>query len=401
MYIASLDQSWFKTPFLRHFWQVKREDEIQLLRSYGIQELIIDTTKGLDVLESHSHPSFPSTSLSTEHSTTETLSATESDHEDTLGPNLQELEIVRSLRADAIQALDNFFEHIDSNIDSHLPLIRDVVSSLLDGLFNHQVAMISLIQMRRFDNQLSTHVVDTCVLSLAMGKEHGIDTLQLKALGLGALLHDVGQLRLPLNILRKREPFTSKDHQLMRLHPEMSLAIIQEASDIPEETKVIVRQHHERLDGSGYPNGLRGPDISPLTQLLSIADTYDAQISGRCSAPPIPPAQALRELYQAANDGLYDPVLVKRLIQFVGVYPIGTLVELSTGERAIVVWVHSHARMKPCIKLLADPLGRPYLEQEILDLSVQDTKSHSRSIVRSLDPKEENVDIPKALEALW
>ena len=275
------------------------------------------------------------------------------------------------------------------------------MSSLLDGLFEHQVAMISLIQMRRFDNALSTHVVDTCVLSLAMAIEHGVKTDQLKALGLGALLHDVGQLRLPLNLLRKRTPFTEQDHRLIALHPEMSLAILSEASDIPQDTKTVVVQHHERLNGTGYPHGLKGQQISILSQLLSIADAYDAQISGRCGVPPIPPAQTLGELYKAGTEGYYDPLLVQRLIQFVGIYPIGSLVELNTGERAVVVWVPSQSRLKPSVKLLADPLGRSYVDQEILDLSTQDQKTNPRTIVRSLDPREEQIDINQVLESLW
>ena len=395
MYISSLDQSWFKTPFLRHFWLVKNEDEIQLLRSYGIQQLIIDTSKGLDILEKvdeQQKTSAPSPM---------TIDVVQDAPISTLVPNLQDIEVVRSLRAEAIHVLDNFFEGIESNINPQLPQVRDIVNTLLDGLFTHQVAMISLIQMRRFDNKLSTHVVDTCVLSLAMAIEHDVATDQLKALGLGALLHDVGQLRLPLNVLRKRDPFTKHDHQLMQLHPEMSRAIIADASDVPEQTKTIVAQHHERVNGTGYPHALKGQDISVLSQILSIADTYDAQISGRCSSSPIPPAQALGELYKAGTEGQYDLTLIQRLIQFLGVYPIGSLVELSTGELAVVVWVHSHARLKPCVKLLTDSLGNSYVEREIVDLSKQQHNTNSRSIVRSLDPKEEKIDVSNVLESLW
>ncbi len=401
MYITSLDQSWFKTPFLRHFWQVKNEEEIHQLRSYGIQELIIDTSKGVDIENSDSKQHESISPYSASPPPTEAIETNRTDHKSIFGPDLQELETVRALRDEAIHVLDNFFDQSESNIDAHLAPIRNVVSTILEGLFNHQVAMISISQMRRFDTHLSTHVVDTCVLSLAMAHEHGVDTMQLKALGLAALLHDIGQLRLPLNILRKRQPFSPHDHKLMQLHPEMSRSIIAEASDIPEETKIVVAQHHERVNGTGYPHGLKGSEISLLSQLLSIADTYDAQISGRCSSPPTPPAQALGELYKSGSEGEYDPVLVQHLIHFLGVYPIGSLVELSTGERAVVVWVHANIRLKPCIRLVADPLGRPYVEQEIIDLATQDLKAHPRTIVRSLDPRDEKINISKSLESLW
>jgi hypothetical protein len=163
----------------------------------------------------------------------------------------------------------------------------------------------------------------------------------------------------------------------------------------------MVLQHHERLDGSGYPKGLKGSNISELTQILSIADTYDAQISGRCSQPPVPPARALSELYRAAVAGQYATSLVQQLIHLLGVYPIGSLVRLNTGEQAVVVWVHSHSRLTPTIKLLKNASGQPYDEQEIIDLTSQANNGTLRSIQESIDPHEAGWDMGKILDSLW
>ena len=160
--------------------------------------------------------------------------------------------------------------------------------------------MVSLIQMRRFDANLATHGVDTGVLAMAIGQANGCDPSHLKLLGLAAMVHDVGQLRLPLNLLRKVQPYSPQDHKLIQAHCDIGEAILNQFSDFPPESKQMVVEHHERLDGSGYPKGIRGNEISELTQILSIADTYDAQISGRCSHPPVPPARALSELYQVS-----------------------------------------------------------------------------------------------------
>ena len=398
MYIAGLDQSWFKTPFLRHKWLIKREDEIHLLQAYGIQEILIDTQKGLDLLDTEPNES---RGLNKDESGESPGAGPEPNHERSPGLNPQEIQTARSLRAEAIHALDSVFQNVDSGIGLRLPEIRNVVSILLEGLLEHQAAMVSLIQMRRFDQNLSTHVVDTCVLSLTIAKERGVGTPQLKSLGLGALLHDVGQLRLPLNLLQKRVRYSEGDHKLMQAHPEMGVAMINQFPDIPEESRRIILEHHERLDGSGYPKGLHGKDISSLSQILSIADTYDAQISGRCSSPPVPPAQAMRELYQSGMNGLFDLTFIQQLIQFLGVYPIGSLVELNSGERAVVVWVHPHSRLNPSIKLIADSSGNPYEEQEILDLATQDPQQTQRTISRVLDPNQENINVIQILESLW
>jgi putative nucleotidyltransferase with HDIG domain len=394
MYITGMDQSWFKTPFLRHKWTIKREDEIALLRSYGIQEVQIDTEKGCDLAgatdirhtSNHQDTSLeapsPSPSLGP-------------------GPNPADIESARLLRAEAISTLDIFFRQMEAPSPQHLGEVRNVVSTLLSGILEHQAAMVSLIQMRRFDPNLASHGVDTGVLAMAIGQEHGCDPPQLKLVGLAALLHDIGQLRLPLNLIRKVQLFTRQEHKLMQTHCEMGMAILNKFPEVPDESKRMVLEHHERLDGTGYPKGLRGNQISELTQILSIADTYDAQISGRCSIPPVPPARALSELYRAAVEGQYHVYLVQRLIQLLGVYPIGSLIRLNTGEQAVVVWVHSHSRLTPTIKLLKDPSGHPYPEQEIIDLSAQSVQTPRRSIEKALDPRQEGWDISKILEALW
>ena len=393
MFVAGMDQSWFHTPFLRHKWLIKREDEIALLRSYGIQEVFIDTEKGCDVNEASSLQEFSTVPEASD----ETSSPPSLD----LGPNPKDIESARMLRAEAISTLDLFFRQMESPSPQHLMEVRSVVSTLLNGLLEHQAAMVALIQMRRFDANLATHGVDTGVLAMAMGQESGCDPSQLKLLGLAAMVHDIGQLRLPLNLLRKIQPYSPQDHKLIQAHCGMGEAILNQFPDFPQESKRMVLQHHERLDGSGYPKGLKGKDISALTQILSIADTYDAQISGRCSQPPVPPARALSELYRAAVSGQYATAIVQQLIQLLGVYPIGSLVRLNTGEQAVVVWVHSHSRLTPTIKLLKNASGEPYEEQEIIDLSSHTANGASRSIQDTLDPHQEGWDMTKILDSLW
>lgn len=393
MYIAGMDQSWFQTPFLRHKWLIKREDEITLLRSYGIQSVLIDTEKGKDIMK----VAEPQEATSPPPFSEETASPSSFDP----GPNPEDIESARLLRAEAISTLDLFFRQLEAPSPQQLLEVRGVVSTLLEGLLEHQAAMVSLIQMRRFDANLATHGVDTSVLAMAMGQTCGCEPSQLKMLGLAAMVHDIGQLRLPLNLLRKVQPYSPKDYKLIQAHCDMGEAILNQFPDFPQESKKMVLQHHERLDGSGYPKGLKGKAISELTQILSIADTYDAQISGRCSQPPVPPARALSELYRAAVAGQYATSLVQQLIQLLGVYPIGSLVRLNTGEQAVVIWVHSHSRLTPTIKLLKNASGQPYDEQEIIDLAAQTNNGTSRSIQEALDPHEAGWDLGKILDSLW
>lgn len=370
-----------------------RDDEITLLKNYGIQEVMIDTDQGLDVsAEDFSERPSPDIKSSDDPLDLD---------KPVLGPDPGEIETARMLRAEAITTLENFFRQMEPRASHNLDEVRGVVGTLLDGILEHRAAMVSLIQMRRFDPDLASHGVDTGVLAMAIGQEQHYDIKALKALGLAALLHDVGQLRLPLNIVRKPTPYTTQDHKLMEGHCEMGVAFLKDFSGIPEEAKIMILSHHERLDGSGYPHQLKGSQISEGTQILSIADTYDAQISGRCCDPPVPPARALSELYRAAMAGQYHLGIVQQLIQLLGVYPIGTLVRLNTNEQALVVWVSSHTRMLPTIKLLKDACGNPYAEHILLDLSVQGKENPRRTIAEALNPQQEGWDIGQLLESLW
>ena len=234
MYISGMDQSWFQTPFLRHKWLIKREDEITLLRSYGIQNVFIDTEKGCDVT--------PDSDVQ-ESANTQTIPA----HPPPpprldFNPKPEDIELARLLRADAISTLDVFFRQMEAPSSQHLTKIRGVVSTLLDGLLEHQSAMVSLIQMRRFDATLATHGVDTSVLAMAVGQVHGCPPSQLKQLGLAAMVHDIGQLRLPLNLLRKVQPYSSQDHKLIQAHCDMGEAILNQFPHFPEESKQMVLQ---------------------------------------------------------------------------------------------------------------------------------------------------------------
>ena len=166
MYIAGMDQSWFQTPFLRHKWLVKREDEITLLRSYGIQDVFIDTAKGCDVMEFSSiQESSKLMRYLTERSSPPSFDP---------GPNPEDIESARVLRAEAISTLDLFFSQMEAPSAQHLMEVRGVVSTLLDGLLEHQAAMVSLIQMRRFDASLATHGVDTASWQWLLGKKMAV-----------------------------------------------------------------------------------------------------------------------------------------------------------------------------------------------------------------------------------
>lgn len=313
----------------------------------------------------------------------------------------EELAMASAIRAAAVAVIERVFDGIKTGSALDCPALRSTVPSLVERLLEHHASMTTLIllnQMRRADGDLFEHAVNASVLALVVGNEQGLDTATLERLGLGAILHDIGQIRLPHNLLRKSGAYTVQEEKLMRLHPELGAMILSQAQPLDEVCRRIVIEHHELLDGSGYPNRLVGNQISPLSQIVGLVDRYEALTTGRGGRPAMFPAQAVGELYQLGLSHRYDQELVERMIHCLGVYPIGSLVELNTGERGVVIAQHQTERLKPMIKLIWEAQGRPYPMPWIVDLAAGSTEGLQRSIQCVLDPAEEQVNMAACIE---
>jgi putative nucleotidyltransferase with HDIG domain len=255
-----------------------------------------------------------------------------------------------------------------------------------------------LTQMRQFDASLFTHAVDTCVISLVVGKEQGLDTEHLAMLGMGALLHDIGQMRLPRNLLRKADVYAGQDQKLLQKHPELGATLLSQSTQIPAKVGRIVAEHHERIDGSGYPAGLSSTGLSLFGQIVGLANAYTDLLSGRGGRAPLPSAQTLRQLYQFGTAGQFDLALVERIVRSLGIYPVGTLVELNTKERGVVIAANPADALRPTVKLLWNSVGSPAAEPLILDLSTPTADEPERAILRTLDAAREEMNLTICFE---
>jgi putative nucleotidyltransferase with HDIG domain len=256
-----------------------------------------------------------------------------------------------------------------------------------------------LQQLQHFNAHIFSHVVNVSVLAMAIGIEQGVDGQTLEELALGALLHDVGEMRLPLNLFRKGDALSAPERSLLHQHSRLGLTMLSDSREITETIRRIIVEHHERYDGSGYPSQLRGEAIAPLSQLIGLVDVYDALVTSRYGRPAITPPQAIRQIYKLGLAGQFHKTQVEHMIQCLGVYPIGSLVELSTGERAVVVSTRPELSVKPSLKIITDAKGRHYPDPLLIDLSEPDEGGPVRSILRDLDPQQEACRIETFLEA--
>jgi putative nucleotidyltransferase with HDIG domain len=303
----------------------------------------------------------------------------------------KELELARSIHAEALAAAQNVFDGVGSGSAVNSSAAQKIVTDLVSSITRSPEANLLLTQMRRFQHDLFSHAVNVCVISLVVGT---LDQFQneISALGLGALLHDIGKTRLPRSLIRRKEPYTESERRLLEQHSELGTVILAQSENIPELATRIVAEHHERIDGSGYTAGVWGPEISIFSQIVGIIDTYDAMLTGRKNAP-LQPMEILRQLYLQGNAGAFDRDLIERIIRCLGVYPAGSLVELNTGERAIVIAANRLDSLRPLLRVISSRDGLALSNGPIISLADTAPASADRRIVRALDPGKERVNL--------
>ena len=273
---------------------------------------------------------------------------------------------------------------------------KRAVQSLVDVMLEDESTILGLTTLRCHDVYTHNHSVNVCILSLAIGQRLGYSNEQLNILGLAGLFHDMGKANIPLEILNKSTEFTEDDWQHMRRHPIEGVKYLLRYKDINEVTVRIVSgafEHHLNYDLSGYPK-LAGPwKVSLFGRIIGIADCYDAMTSSRVyNRTPYPPEKAVKFMLSKSGKA-FDPILLKVFVNSIGIFPIGTLVLLSSQEIAVVVETHSNIEKadRPRVRIIADPKGNQ-VDGEIVDLSAE-KELDKRFIVKTLDPAKYKIDV--------
>lgn len=277
---------------------------------------------------------------------------------------------------------------------------KRVVHGLVDRVIDDEQTLMELSNIHSFDEYTHAHCVNVSVYSIAIGVRLGLDRVQLSELGFGGLFHDIGKIKLPLELINKPDEYDEWDWTQMRTHPVLgakSIMMMRRDYDRGLARAIsIAFEHHIGLDGSGYPKTIkkRRPDL--FSRICSIADAFDAMTSGRVySKKPMSPDEALRKMVMRAGT-MYDTYLLKLFINAIGVFPIGTLVLLDTHELGVVYRNNTEDLMRPKVRVFADAQGEKEVIQ-IVDLTRQDTASgkYLRSIKQMVDPHKYGIDIQR------
>lgn len=241
--------------------------------------------------------------------------------------------------------------------------IREAVDDLVQSMVRNPDALIWLSKLKRSDNYSYDHSLDVSIHMMAFGRHLGFPPDQLNVLGLAGLLQDVGKTRVPLGLLQQTNPLTPAERAVLRRHVEYGTRILASHPGIPERVIEVAARHHERHDGSGYPQRLAGQAIGMFGEMAGLADAYCAMSYDRPYRHGLDNQRVLRKLYAARGKSFSEPLIIE-FIQCVGLYPLGTLVELRSGEVGVVVEQNRIRRLKPRVLVLLDkekaPLARPF-----------------------------------------
>jgi putative nucleotidyltransferase with HDIG domain len=265
---------------------------------------------------------------------------------------------------------------------------------MIDSISRNPDACIWLARMKQEDQYTYQHSLGASIWAVALGRQLGLPKADLRSLAMGGLLFDVGKLRVDKELLQTDRPLSADEMQQVRNHVILGVEMIKDSALMNQDVIDMITYHHERHNGSGYPEGLKEDDIPIFARIASIVDCYDAITSHRSYARAIPPSAAIKMLYDW-KDIDFQAELVEGFIQAVGIYPAGTLVELSSGEVAVVVAEYRTRRLRPRVMVLLDADKKPIAAARTIDLLTQKTTATGEplDIINSLQPDAYGIDM--------
>ena len=296
---------------------------------------------------------------------------------------------IRRLYQEARELQGKFIRHLKAGEPIDITPLAAVAEEMVDTMFTHGDAMLCLARIRAKDAYLMEHSMNVAILLANFGRYLGLERNVLKELTLGGLLHDVGKIMTPDEVLNKPGKLTDEEFGVMRQHVVHSYDILSNTAGITPTMLEVAANHHERLDGTGYPQRLKGEQLSLYTRMSGIVDVYDAVTADRVYKQGMQPTQAFRVLLKGINQH-FDAELVTKFIKCMGVYPVGTLVQLSNQRLAVVMQRNEQQPLKPMVKVIYHATQRHYLEVQWLDLA---RNGGQESIESTVDPKEFGINL--------
>ena len=367
MFVAELDRPWLETPFALQGFVVHDNSEIVYVSNY-VDHVYVDA-------EYSGRPQ--SLCLAVAPTAPDPRKRLELD---------EEFQRARISFDSAADTLDKVFDSLRNGHKGDLQAVQKAVNPLIEGVFRNQEAVGALLRLKDSGEYRYHHGVSMAVWAAILGRHIGLHRDELEKLAVGCAMCDVGMTQLPPELLDQAENLTDQQRKIIQAHPIMGAQLISESKDVDFEILGVIENHHERADGSGYPRGLDGAAIPLLARIAGLVDTYDAMITARPYATARTSHEATQELLDCKGT-LFQEALVEQFVQAIGLFPTGTMVELNTGEVAIVVTQNDTRRLKPEVVIVMGYDKEKLDSLKVVDLANQQIAAEGeRWIARELLP---------------
>lgn len=388
MYITDLNNDWIPHNTQRKRGVIKKEETVDKIRRMGVKYVYIDTAKGLDTQDSE-----PASEVDQRNEAALQDVGGEKPGLSAKVPLEEEIVVAQQIHSQAQNLVGDFLNNVKVGAALEVAPIHELADELQNSVLRNPNALSCLGRIREKDNYLLEHSVNLSVLMSLFGNHRGLSADVLHQTIVGALLHDLGKILTPDEILHKPGRLTPEEFEVMKLHARHSRDILAATDGIGEISVITAAQHHEKLNGTGYPEGLKGDEISEYGRMVAITDVYDAITADRVYHKGMTPTQGLKKLLEWSGDHL-DPVLVKQFIRCVGLYPVGALVLLESGRLGVVVEANDSDQRLPVVRVMYHTRFRMPITVETIDLS---RPGNQDRIVRAVDPEDYRIDIHKFL----
>jgi putative nucleotidyltransferase with HDIG domain len=379
MFVCELDRPWRETPFLFQGFEIRGEDEILELQRY-CQHVYIDTPETYQIPPPRKPVEKSVVEEALNHKKVERDLLIKIESHPLLKPTYhdqtsleEEIEIVREIHRETKNLVYSILEDVRLGKNLNSISAKKIIGEMVESVIRNPDALTCFAQLKKKDEYTAQHSMRVCILALSLGRHLGLEKQELNTLGLGALLHDLGKMKVPNEILNKPGPLNDYEYALMKSHVPRGVEILDGTSGIPRAAIEVARCHHERYSGSGYIHGLKGDQIGLFGMIGGIVDCYDAISSDRAYHTGMSAHSALRKMYEWRNRD-FHPGLVEQFIQCMGIYPIGSVVELNSGEIGVVVTMNRLRRLKPRVALVLQADYFPVPGATTVDLMTYNTR---------------------------
>ncbi len=371
MYIHALEGSWMSHPFWRTKFVLKDPADLESLRRSGIPFCWIDTTQGLDAAPTPPTPPTPAAAvpLPAAPAAAPLLAAAPAAPRPRNAPTSMrdELAHAEQLVNKSRRAVIDLFGEARLGKAVQTDDCMALVDELSSSVTRNPSALISLARLKTKDDYTFMHSVAVCALMVSLGRQLQLSEDEVRQAGLAGLLHDIGKMMMPQEVLNKQGALTDDEYAVMKSHPERGFEILRNGGQVPDPALDVCLHHHEKADGSGYPHKLTADRTSIITRMAAVCDVYDAITSNRPYKQAWDPSASLARMAQWK--GHFDPKVFHAFIRCVGIYPVGSLVKLQSGRLGVVMEQSGDALTAPRVKIFYSTKSQSHIPERVLDLA--------------------------------